>query len=156
MQAVTYKEADPNELPQIAQLYNLLAYELKTMTNDPYFDFETLSDEDTLAALQKAESKIFIAKKENEVIGFISGTVINCFLPVSKVGKIGYIEAAYVIESFRGKGIMSKLENILIEYFKSGGLEFVELNVLSGNLNAKKFWSKSNYTVFREQMRKRI
>lgn len=158
--SIIYKEVDLDELPQVARLYNLLSYEMKAITNDFYFNYKTLSDKTMLDNLEKAvkESniKIYVAKKETDIIGFISGTIISCFLPVSSVGEIGYIEAAYVVEYFRGNKIMGSLEEMLVEYFKNCGLEFVELNVLTGNIKGKHFWNKSKYTTFREQMRKQL
>lgn len=155
-----FKELEISELPQVAKLYNELAFELKETTNDSYFDFETLSIEnmlDTLKnAIQENRIKIYVAKHSVDVIGYISGTITSCFLPVSSVNKIGYIEAAYVIKDFRNRNVMKQLEERLVEYFKNEGVQFVELNVLSANITGKNYWNKSGYTTFREQMRKKI
>lgn len=40
-----FKEIKIYELPQVAKLYNKLAFELNETINDLYFDFETLSQE---------------------------------------------------------------------------------------------------------------
>lgn len=45
---ITYKEVEVDELYQTAKLYNMLAFELKAITKDYYFDFELLSDETVL------------------------------------------------------------------------------------------------------------
>ncbi|MDR0310513.1 MAG: GNAT family N-acetyltransferase [Acidobacteriota bacterium] len=157
---LVYAEAELFDLPQISRLYSLLAYEMKEITNDDYFNFDTLSDEVMLNYLEQSvrenSIKIYIAKNNDDVIGFLSGSITHCFLPMSKVGKIGYIDAAYVKKDFRKKGVMTKLEKTMVEYFKSKNLEYVELNALAGNIKGKRFWNEANYVTFREQMRKRI
>ena len=157
---LTYKEVELHELPQVANMYNLLAYEMIEITSDPYFNFDTLSDKTFLnhlsEAVQEKSLKIFIAKEDNDVVGFISGTITNCFLPMSNVGKIGSIEAAFVVKQYRKNGVMTVLEETITKHFKNCGLEYVELHVLSGNERARNFWSKSGYVTFREQRRKRL
>ena len=156
----SYKEADIDDLAQVATLFCQFVYEVKEISNDPYFNFDALSNEGTLEwmkeAVHEGRVKIYIAKQDEDIIGFISGSIVNCFLPISRVGKVGYIESAYVIKPFRGNGVMSTLENMLTEHFKYCGLAYVELNVLSSNAKAKCFWDKANYATFREQMRKNI
>lgn len=157
---IIFKEVSEDMLPQIAKLYNMLAFELKATTKDSYFDFESLSDDVVHNELQKAVQenniKIYIALEDNLVMGFISGTIMDCFLSISSTKKIGYIEAAYVIQSHRNNKIMEKLEELLVDYFKNQGLKHIELNVLTTNLVGKHFWKKRNYNIFREQMRKQL
>lgn len=86
---IIYKEVEVNELPQIAKLYNMLAFELKETTGDCYFDFESLSDETVLEvmknAVQQNSIKVYAAKEDTATIGFITGTIMNCFLPISGI-----------------------------------------------------------------------
>lgn len=97
-----------------------------------------------------------MARENDRVIAFISGEVRNCFLPISVVEKVGYICGAFVLPEYRNKGIMRKLENMLLKYFKSQGLSYIELNVMTNNLHGKRSWESMGYTSFREQMRKEI
>lgn len=108
------------------------------------------------AVQQNGGTKIYVAKEDTSILGFISGTIINCFLPISSINKVGYIEAAYVVESYRNKNIMENLEELLAKYFKKQGMKFIELNVLTANTNGKRFWKNHNYNTFREQMRKQL
>jgi ribosomal protein S18 acetylase RimI-like enzyme len=64
--------------------------------------------------------------------------------------------AAFVLPEYRGNHIMNKLERMLIEFFKSRNLNYIELNVMTKNILGKKIWSKLGYSTFREQMRKGI
>jgi len=157
---IVYREAQTSELPEIAKLYNMLAFELKAVTKDCYFDFEILSEELVLRELkqsvQKNKIKIYIAIENNDVIGFIAGTIMSCFLSISSINKVGYIDAAFVMASYRNRNIMRNLEELITEHFRKQGMKFVELNVLTENICGKQFWKKYNYETFREQMRKQL
>lgn len=149
-----------DEILQVAKLHNDLVYFIQAETKDDYWNFDILSDEDTSNYLQEfidtPERKIFIAKDKDLIVGFIAGEMIQCHLPISNVKTVGYISAAYVLPEYRGKGIMKKLESLLVEYFKKCGLKFIELNFISKNLLAKKNWECLGYEVFREQARKKL
>ena len=78
------------------------------------------------------------------------------FLAVSSIEKIGYIEGAYVNNSYRGQGIMSQLETKMMDYFRGLGLEYFELCIISKNQMARDCWEHLGYQTFREQMRKKL
>lgn len=148
------------EIDDVATLYNELAFYIKDNTQDDYFDFEILTTEAIIQKLQiiinDPMKKVYVAIEKDKIIGFISGEIIDCFLPISQKKKVGYISGAYVSADFRGKGIMKKLEQMLIKFFQKNGITYVELNVLSKNCIAKNCWGKMHYSTFREQMRKKI
>lgn len=149
-----------NEVEKVAKLHNELAYFIQKETKDDYFDFDNLDDVDINKHLEtfinNPVRRIFITKENDVITGFIACEIINCFLPISSVKKVGYISGAYLLPEFRGQGIMKKMEKLAINYFKSTGLEFVELNFISKNSLAQKSWECLGYKTFREQMRKRI
>jgi ribosomal protein S18 acetylase RimI-like enzyme len=156
-----FKEMLVEDVAEVAKLYNELAYFIKYESKDDYFNFDTLSETEFEKKLkeslkQPSTSITFVAKDGDSVIGFISGEVKECFLSISKIKKIGYIGGAYVLPSYRNKGIMKNLERLIIEYFKKQGLAYVELNVLTNNPNGKRSWESLGYKTFREQMRKKI
>lgn len=154
-----FREMQIYEVLEVAKLYNGLVAYIKNETQDEYFMFDNLSDKDLsreLESIINADSrKIYIAK-DKEIVGFISGEILNCFLPISKVKRVGYVSGAFVLPEYRGKGIMKKLESMLIEFFKSSNLNYIELHVISNNTLGKVTWNKLGYSTFREQMRKRI
>ena len=157
---IEYREILKEDIPKIASLYIHLALYIKTETNDPYFEFNNLSEQDLVTSLEKDmndETKIIIAAiEETSIVGFIAGGIIECFLPFSKVAKVGYISAAYVSEENRNKGIMKILDKMVTSYFRKNNLVYVELNVISNNFVGKKIWKKLGYNTFREQMRKKL
>jgi len=81
---------------------------------------------------------------------------LKCFLPFSKINKVGYISAGFVSENHRKKGIIQKLEKMGTDFFRRHDIEYSELNVLSNNIVGKKTWNSLGYNTFREQMRKKL
>jgi len=154
------REVFADEIIEVAKLYNELAYYIQKETQDVYWDFEDLSLENISSHLSSyighPERKIFIAKDNEILIGFIVGEIIKCHLPISSIKDIGYISAAFVLPLYRGKGIMKRLESLQTEFFRQEGLNFMELNFVSQNLLAKKSWEGLGYKTFREQARKEI
>lgn len=155
-----FREVLMEEIRHVAKLHNELAYFIQKKTSDEYWDFDILLIEGTCEHLKSfvnnQERKIFIAKEKEEIVGFIAGEIIGCHLPISSIKKVGYISGAYVLEEYREIGVMKRLEMLIREFFKNRGLDYVELNFISGNLTARKCWNSLGYEVFREQARKKI
>lgn len=104
--------------------------------------------------MTRSDRQVLIAKEKDEITGFIAGQIIECFLPVSSVKKIGYISAAYVKPDFRGRRIMRKLLNELGKWFKAQAVSYIELHTLTKNSDSKSAWENLGFETFREQMRK--
>lgn len=148
------------DITEVAKLYTELIYFVKDETKDEYFQFDKVSENELekqlTESIGKPELITFIAKEDGNIIAFISAEVKECFLPLSKIKKVGYIGGAYVLPHYRTKGIMKNLENLLIDYFKTQGLLYAELNVITNNFTGKRNWESLGYKTFREQMRKKI
>lgn len=150
-----------NELYTVAQMYNRLTNEIKDTTHEDYFEFDDLSDDEMFEMLNVAVNEegltIYVAKTpEGKIIGFISGSIKKSFSKNAFFKLIGYIEATYIDEQYRREGILKSLEEKLVEDFKNEGTEYIELNILSENTEAKASWQSMGYTTYREDMRKVI
>lgn len=157
---IEFREIKMKDITEVAKLYNELIYFIKDETKDEYFQFDILSENELEKQLKESIGKkeliTFIAKENENIIAFISGEVKDCFLPISSIKKVGYISGAYVLPNYRNKGIMKNLERLILEYFKSKGLSYTELNVITNNFIGKRCWESLGYKTFREQMRKKI
>jgi len=157
---IKFREITEEEIPEVSELYTKLLLYIQSETKDEYFVFNNLSDINLINKLKDdmadRSRRIFIAVENKKIIGFIAGEIIGCFLPISKIKKVGYISGAYVDDEYRNKGIMKKLEKMITIFFKEHDLEFAELNVISNNFIGKKSWDKLGYNTFREQMRKKL
>lgn len=155
-----FEEMTLDDITEVAKLYNELAYFIRDETKDEYFDFGALLDTEIEMKLKESIGKqgftTIVAKEDGNVIAFISGEIKECFLPISKVKRVGYISGAYVLPKYRKKSILKNLESLLLKYFKTQGLSYVELNVITKNSIGKKSWESLGFKTFREQMRKKI
>ena len=158
-----FKEAAWEEMKEVADIYNEFLISLRDITLDQYFDFEDLSLEERTKLLQERlendRGQVILVRdgdKADEIIAFISFSIINCFLVVSSVKEIGYIDGAYVKEGYRNKGLLRKLDEIAVNELKKSGISYLELNTIASNKMANDAWSKLGYKVFRQQWRKDI
>ncbi len=155
-----FKQLTVQHVYQVADYYRDLVNHIQEETDDYYFlDISVSMDtivEELLSSLNDDAKRVFVAKDKGKVVGFIAGEIVDCFLPITKVKKVGYISAAYVAPIYRGKGILQELESMIQDFFKQRGLKYVELHVLSRNKVGKTSWDKLGYSTFREHMRKEL
>ncbi len=149
-----------DDIPQVARLYAQLVVELQIETADPYLEFDAfplfeveLSLEEDL---QNPEARAFVAEERGTLVGLVIGHIVDCFVPFSKVTRVGQVTAAYVEPAHRGRKLMTELERRLVAFFREEGLRYVELHVLSANEIGRATWRALGFTTFREQMRKEI
>lgn len=155
---ITYRKADIGESYKIAELYNEFLCDLRDIGQDIYFDFEELSVVERVELLKERfnadKGLVVVAEVDGNIVGFVSMTIINCFMIVSSIKDIGYIEAGYVKPDYRRLGITRKLENMVEDFLKEKGIRYLELFTLMNNDIANNSWSKLGFTPFRQQWRK--
>ena len=136
------REAKEEDISKILKLFNDLIYSIKYVTEDDYFDFQELSLEKRYEYIRmyihSEDSKAIVVLEKNKIIGFILAEIKDGFLKVSKIKKIGYISAAYILKEYRNKKVLKKLLEEIENFFKEKEIGYLELHVLSKNIIAKK------------------
>ena len=89
-------------------------------------------------------------------VGFITGKATKPFLPFSKIELVGQIESCWINPEVRRKGIGSKLVAAIEEWFEEQNIQYIELNYITGNNEAKVFWEKLRYKPYRIATRKKL
>ena len=96
--------------------------------------------------------KVFVAEKNNVVVGFIQGVIIEHEKGEDKIydlshnpSKEGWIGLLYVKPDYRGSGIGQELLGKMKDYFIVQGCTCIKLLVLSDNANAMGFYKKSGF-----------
>ena len=149
-----------DDIPRVARLYAEMINELQEDTHDPYLQIEAFSILEIELSLEEdladPEARIFVSEAEGAVVAIIVGHIVGTFLPFSNVRRVGQITAAYVQPNYRGRGLMQKLEQHLVNFFRELGLPYADLFVHSENTLGRNTWRALGYTTFREQMRRRI
>jgi ribosomal protein S18 acetylase RimI-like enzyme len=96
---------------------------------------------------------VILAKEGEKAIGFAHGMIK--FLPDYLGGfAVGSITHVYVDDNARRSGIGKILVNLLQDWFRMKKVHSVELQVISGNPEAKEFWKKLGFVEELQQYRK--
>lgn len=96
---------------------------------------------------------LFIAKLNEEYVGFINlkiEVIEGSYLNVSR--KFCLIDNIFVRESFRSKGVATYLVNYAKKWSLEQGVNKVELQVFSSNINAVKFYESMGFDQFSIKM----
>lgn len=98
----------------------------------------------------KKENDILLCYEENDnVIGYIYLKAIN------NNNKKGYlIDGLYVEETYRNRGIATKLINEAIKVIKDTDSKFIDINVLANNLTAYKLYKSLGFNETKINLRK--
>ena len=107
------------------------------------------------AFLSEEDKAIFIAKKGEEIVGLVAGSITNCG-PLQGNKKMGLINNIVVLPSYRRKGIGKKLCEKITEWFSSQEIKEVTLFNSVKNRLSKAFWESCGFEIFLEQRRKKM
>jgi ribosomal protein S18 acetylase RimI-like enzyme len=101
------------------------------------------------------EAKVFIAVKNAEVLGYII-TKVEKYPPIYMLKTYGTIYDILVTSKYRRKGIGTKLLEEALEWFKSLGLERIELSIVPANIESSSFWKKHGFQEYMHKLFKKI
>jgi len=92
-------------------------------------------------------TKLIVAVENGKVVGFML-----CFLspnvPVYKERKIGVISDVFVSEERRRKGVMKKMFDTAIRWFRKNRVRTVQLSVAAANFEAREIYAKLGFAPF--------
>lgn len=139
MPEIVYREARPEDVPQIFELIQLLA------------EYERLSHlvSGTAEELHRwlfEEPTVYcwVAEEEGRLLGYsLFFHTFSTFLVKPGV----WLEDIFVLPSERGRGIGTELIRRIVEYAKQKGYGRVEWSVLDWNVSAIGFYEKIGATV---------
>ena len=148
------KRCEYDELLEVAHLYNELSRELKQFAKDNEAEDIPIADNTMQRILRSAIKEcnliIFVAKIQDKVIGFISGSIKKGEALVSGGNPIGYIEAAYVMHEYNREEILFQLEDKLLLEFKDRKACFSGLNTTNKKHEVMDNWMSTGYQSYRE------
>lgn len=99
--------------------------------------------------LKKKNNICYVYEENNDIVAYIDGLIVNDGTDVSDTFKIN---ALFVKEEYRGKGIATDLMNKIIEDVDQRNITNIEIGVLSNNVKAKKLYEKFNFKTYKEIM----
>jgi len=110
-----------------------------------YKNYENHVKEDVkkYMSLDSRKAVIFVAEKDEKLIGYIYGRIQ--LKPKMILGRIGIVEDWFVIKDYRGKGVGEMLWDRLIEWFKKKKCNRLELDVFPTNKHALNIYHKLGF-----------
>ncbi len=154
------KRCEYEELLEVAHLYNELSRELQQSMKEYGPEESQLADNTMVrvlrSAIKECELKIFVAKKDDKVIGFISGSIKKGEAYVSGGNPIGYVEGAYVLHDYDKDDVLADLEDRLLQEFKACKASSRGWNLSDMTKDLQDSWMSEGYQNYRANSERRV
>ena len=102
----------------------------------------------------KEDNKLFIAKDNDKVVGYIY--IKKESTDGLDTNKEYLIDALYVEEEYRNKGIATSLINKVKDYCKDNNIKYLNISVIDSNEKAKSLYSKLGFEVFSLKLKNKV
>lgn len=156
MTEIKIRPAEEKDIPYL----NKLLYQVHKVHSDARPDLfkagsKKYNDNDLKEILADPKRPIFVAEKENIVLGY-AFCIHKQFINDQSLTDIKtlYIDDLCVDETARGSHIGTKLYNYVLAYAKEKGYYNVTLNVWADNVNAVKFYESIGLKIQKIGMEK--
>ena len=155
------REVDSADLPAVVELWKELMDYHRDL--DPFFTRSENGHENFLkwvaGELEEGTGALFVAEDSGEICGYIKIGVSN-YPPVFMMDKFGMISDIAVAVAHRRKGIGEALIEKAMEWFRTEGLDRIEMRVSSRNSLGLGFWEKMGFepyliAMFRDEPRQK-
>ena len=105
--------------------------------------------------IEKDDSCVFVAQENDEIVGYCQCHVAKT-PPVFETKIKGDMGDLAVIEKYRRNGIGEQMFERAMQWFRSKGLERVEVRVAVTNEISTQFWRKMGFSTYLETMSKQV
>ncbi|MEO6167422.1 MAG: GNAT family N-acetyltransferase [Chitinophagales bacterium] len=96
--------------------------------------------------LSKKQTHVYIMESDEKIVAMLIAR-IDVKPEMFTHPKSGYVAETVVTKLFRGKDIGSELVTAAHQWFQSEGVDYVELQVSSGNSSGVAFWKSKGYEL---------
>ena len=103
----------------------------------------------------KNDNKLFITVDNNNILGYIFIKISNP-TKEAQIYKEAFIDALYVDEEYRNKGVATKLIDKAKEYSKEIGAKKISINVICDNEIACKLYYKLGFKDFSFKLKQNL
>jgi len=144
--AVTIRRASREDSDELGRmLVELCTYEMRfDPLVEPVEGCEDYLIEYTWRGVEAHAGVVYFAEEATEVAGFVSGWTERRDGRLWRVSRLGYVDALYVREPFRSRGVGRALMAALTERFRAAGLTHLTTDVYMGNEAARRFYASFN------------
>ncbi|MEZ3143736.1 GNAT family N-acetyltransferase [Halobaculum sp. MBLA0143] len=106
------------------------------------------------AAQHAVTGGLLVARDDDEVVGFVTFSKEQGDYDVDS--RRGLVHDLFVDEQYRGRGVGGRLLAAAEDRLAADDVTHVSLEAMAGNTDARRFYERNGYEVFRVEMEKEI
>jgi ribosomal protein S18 acetylase RimI-like enzyme len=151
-------KAEEKHLPEISRLWQEFARFHADI--EPIFEphnqaVQGHEKEVVRRSMDSGNGLVLVALDGEEVVGF---SVAEIREPPRgmKRGEYGYISEMAVTAEYRRTGIGEKMFAEIMKWFRSRGIDRIELEITSRNIVSASFWGKQGFTEYKRKLYRQI
>lgn len=142
------REATKNDCVQMdALLTKLIRYETRFDSN---LSPETVIEDNYAGQIDAEGCKAYVAEDHGTIVGYLYGFTYQ--IPQMLLRPIAIVDALYVEEGYRGKGIARELLHRFQEFASGCGAAGIELKVMSRNKDALRLYESLGFSEIKKYM----
>ncbi len=146
MSAFLIKPACFDDLETLNDLMFDLHDEHHVQSPELFKTAEEIEQEKSIARyLDDPECLVYVAKLEDEIVGFVSGHFCELTSTVSQPVMMGSVDELYVLPEFRKQGVAKKLLNKIESTFIQYGVKQMFVEVWDFNQKALELYEKQGF-----------
>jgi ribosomal protein S18 acetylase RimI-like enzyme len=105
-------------------------------------------------AMKSEKSLVQLAKDGQKIVGYSIADILE--IPNSEIKLCGFVNHLYVVKDYRRRGIGEKMYTEILKWFRSKGINVVELQLMAKNQVACSFWRNHGYGDYQHIWIRRI
>lgn len=90
--------------------------------------------------LNDTHTRTLVAASDGLIVGYVLGVIVDLVPEMFAPENGGFLADIFVLESYRGQGIGRRLVDSLAHWFRSRGVDHMELYVAARNPSGRAFW----------------
>lgn len=118
-------------------------------------DFVESAKQELLREFRERNAIYLVAEIDSAIAGYVRGSIIESKDSFFRNVKIGYLNALAVLVRYRGRGIASKLNRAVEQWFKDNSCSQCHLEVFENN-PAIRIYEKWGYKKFNRKLAKKL
>lgn len=157
---VGVRPATPEDVPSIVRRWRELI-EVHQAIEPDLFALSQRGEDAFRAFLRRqlkdrGSARVFVADEgRREILGYVVAR-LGVRAPFYRVLDVGVIFDLAVAPARRGEGIGQALMGAVDAWFRSEGIEYVQVNYSPANESASRFWERSGYRAFLTESYRRL
>jgi len=149
--------AEEKHIPEIVRLWEEFMDFHKDI--DPRFpmrkDAPLIWGKHLATLMTSDDTHILVALGGGHAVGF-SISMLDKYPPIFQRETCGFIAAVAITAAYRRKGVGQKMLVEILAWFRSKGVERVELTTTAQNAVASSFWQKQGFKIYMHRLYREI